>query len=408
MSYAERYDIPSGNISEIKEQLKFAMEHKAFRGVWCLVGEAGMGKSQIVHQVAEEMGATVCDVRTAHFGLMGTGIPSVKDAKGENFFKIKLPEIFPGENEKVILNFDELNQGQAHAISMFFSMIEDRKMFDYMLPKDTLVVATMNPNTEQYAVTQIENNAALRRRLKFVYVIPSAKEFLKHAASENFHSTDVDIEALGGRKPCHPAILEYFETKPTEIDNKRARESNKSYVCPATIQTISMNAYLLEQEKIPLEGSFAYLMFASSIGQASASSISAFMKDSATAINPLDVLERYSKVKKKVDKLISSSNNEVLMELNMNVLSILFSKCPANITRTAKNFVKFIVDQPTENTGSIMYSIRKVAEDNGSEDYLKDLMREMYQHDEWVEAHKNMDEAHRAVDQDFRSGKAKA
>lgn len=408
LSYAERYDIPAANIGEVKAQLKFSMEHKAFRGVWCLVGEAGMGKSQIVHQLAEEMGAVVCDVRTAHFGLMGTGIPSVKDAKGENFFKIKLPEIFPAEGERAILNFDELNQGQAHAISMFFSMIEDRRMYDYRLPANTLVVATMNPNTAQYAVTQIENNAALRRRLKFVYVIPSSKEFLRHAATDAFHSTEVDINALGERKPCHPDILEYFENKPTEIDNKKAREANKSYVCPATIQTLSLDAYLLEGAGERLSSSFSNIRFAASAGQASASAISAFLKDRAVAINPMDVLEKYSKVKKKIAKLVSNNNNEALMDLNMNVLQILFSKCPEDIPKVSKNFVQFLVNQPTENTGSMMYSMRRIAEDNKSEEYLKDLMREMYTYDEWVQAHKNMDAAHRSVDDDFKSkGKAK-
>lgn len=406
-SYAELYDIPSANIGEILQQLKFSYENKAFRGVWCLVGEAGMGKSQIVHQLAQDVGAKVCDVRTAHFGLMGTGIPSVKDAKGANFFKIKLPEIFPDVGEKTILTFDELNQGQAHAISMFFSMIEDRTMFDYHLPKDTLVVAMMNPNTAQYAVTQIENNAALRRRLKFVYVIPSPKEFLRHAATDLFHSTEVDVHALGDRKPCHPDILEYFLNKPTDIDNKRAREANKQYVCPASIQTISLDAYLMQKERIPLDGSFANIRFAASIGQTAAASISAFLKDNSTAINPMDVLTRYTKVKTKVMNLVTKQNNEALMELNMNVLQILFSKCPEDLKTTAKNFVKFIAKQPTENVGSMMHAMKRIAEECGSLPYLKNLMREMYTHDAWIEAHKNMDKAHRSVDDDFQAAKKK-
>jgi len=406
MSYTELYDIPSGSIADIKEQLRFSMRHKAFRGVWCIVGEAGMGKSQIVHQLAEEEEARVCDIRTAHFGLMGTGIPSVKDAKGVDFFKIKLPEVFPAEGEKAIVMFDEINQGQQHAISMFFSMIEDRQMFNYFLPESALVVAMMNPNTAQYTVTQIENNAALRRRLKFIFAVPTTRSFLDHAATDLFHSTEVDINALGGRKPCHPDILEFFENKAEMIDDKKAREQNKQYTCPATIQTISLDAYLMENSGMNLGGTFASVRFAASIGETATNQLSAFLRDRSTAISPEDVLRNYGKVRKKVATLVKNTNQEALMDLNMNVLEILFAK-QFEVDEVAENFVRFIDTQPPENVGAIMNSMKRVAQSNNAEEYLKTLMRKMYTFDEWVAAHKKLDKSHRAVDDDFKKSRKK-
>lgn len=76
LTYAEKYDIPRSTIAEVKEQILLSWKQKQHRGAICVVGEAGIGKSQIVAQIAEDEGASVYDIRTAHYGLVGTGIPS--------------------------------------------------------------------------------------------------------------------------------------------------------------------------------------------------------------------------------------------------------------------------------------------------------------------------------------------
>lgn len=400
IEYYELYDIPRATIGEIKEQLLMSLNTKQHRGVWCIVGDAGMGKSQIVHQIAAETKRIVCDIRTAHFGLMGAGIPSVKDAKSGDHFKIKLPEIFPSKGEKAIVFFDEINQGAQHAISMFFSIIEDRRLFNYFLPEDALVVAAMNPNTAQYAVTQIENNAALRRRLKWLYAIPSYKDWVKHASSTAFHSGD--ITALKEPKPCHPGILEFFKNKPTMLDDFKARNENKQYCCPATVQTISLDAYLLEESNIPLYSDFATCRFAASVGITTANQIAAFLKDNSVEVNPLDILLKFDKVKKRVTKLAENKAlRQNFMNLNTDVLTTLLTECP-DIKKVAPNFLQFLVIQMNDPIAGLMPQMKAVAKQNKTQDYLKAFMREIGQFDEWVEIHKRIDASHRAVDNDIR------
>jgi hypothetical protein len=400
VDYYEQYDIPRATIGEIKEQMLLSLKMKQHRGVWCIVGDAGMGKSQIVHQVAEESGRVVCDIRTAHFGLMGAGIPSVKDAKSKDHFKIKLPEIFPKEGEKAIVFFDEINQGAQHAIALFFSVIEDRRMFNYFLPEDALVVAAMNPNTAQYAVTQIENNAALRRRLKWLYAIPSFKDWVKHAESDLFHAGDT--AALGEAKPCHPGVLDYFTNKPDALDDYKARQENKQYTCPATLQTISVDAYLMEEENIPLYGDFAACRFSASIGVTAANSLAAYLKDNSVEVNPMDVLLRFKKVKKRVKRLAEDKAlRQNFLSLNTNVITTLLTQCP-DVDKVAPNFLDFLVVQMSDPIGGLMPQMKHVAKLNKTQDYLKKFMREIGQYDEWVEIHKRIDASHRSVDNDIR------
>ena len=398
--YFEQYDIPRATIGEIKKQLLLAIKHKRHRGVYCIVGDAGMGKSQIVHQVAAQTKRIVCDIRTAHFGLMGSGIPSVKDAKSADHFKIKLPEIFPAQNEKAIVFFDEINQGAKHAIDTFFSVIEDRRLYNYTLPDDTLVVAAMNPNTAQYAVTQIENNAALRRRLKWVYAIASFKEWLAHAESDDFHWGDE--VTLGKKRPCHPGILDYFRNKPDSLDDYRARNENKQFCCPATIQTISLDAYIFEEEGVPLYGDVAASTFGSSIGVTMANQIAAFLKDNSIEVNPLDVLLKFKKVKKRVKRLAEDKAlRQNFLSLNTNVITTLLTQCP-DVKEVAPNFLQFLVLQMSDPIGGLMPQMKHVAKLNKSGDYLKAFMREISQYDEWIEIHKRIDASHRSVDNDIR------
>jgi len=400
IEYYELYDIPRATVGEIKSQIMMSLKTKQHRGVWCIVGDAGMGKSQIIHQIAEETGRIICDIRTAHFGLMGAGIPSIKDAKSGDHFKIKLPEIFPAKNEKAIVFFDEINQGAQHALAMFFSVIEDRRMFNYFLPEDTLVVAAMNPNTAQYAVTQIENNAALRRRLKWLYAIPAFKDWLKHAETPAFHSGDT--AALGEARPCHPGILDFFRNKPTTLDDFKARQENKQYCCPATVQTISLDAYLLEEKGIPLYKDFAVTRFASSIGVTMANQIGAFLKDSSVEINPMDILLKFKSVKKRVEKLANDKAlRQNFMNLNTDVLTALLTECP-EVKKVAPNFLKFLMVQMNDPIGGLMPQMKSISKQNKSADYLKKFMREIGQYDEWVEIHKRIDASHRSVDNDIR------
>ena len=397
LKYAQLHDIPQVTMAGAKEQILLSWNAKQWRGAFMLVGEAGMGKSQVVHQVAHEVGARVCDIRTAHYGLMGAGIPSTKEAK-IGFFKTLLPENFPEGGEKAMVVFDELNQGLPHAISMFFSLIEDRRMFDYLLPKDCMVVGMMNPATDKYSVTQIETNAALRRRLKWLYCIPSFQSWYPHAKSDIFHFSDMD--ALGKSMPCHPSILSFIETFPKLIYDMAAQRVNKQYMCPATIQTISLDTYLMEKNNVSIIGPFAETRYAASVGMTVTKQLIDFLTDSTLTVKPEEVLRAYKgKTRTAVKKLVKKDRTK-LLDLGQGVLTILFAK-KTSVDKVAKNFVTFLGDLPAEVLMQIHTGLNQMAEDNNAGDYLTELMYEMADFPGWREIHKQLDKNTRNVDNDL-------
>ncbi len=354
------------------------------------MSEAGTGKSQIVAQIAKENDATLYDIRTAHYGLVGAGIPSTKDAP-PGYFDIVVPSVFPKPHEKSIMVFEELNHGLPHALAMFFSLIEDRRMFNYQLPDECIVVALMNPATAMYAVTQIEKNAALRRRLKWVYAIESFKEWMEHAATPEFHSTDT--VCLGEALPCHPAVLDFIKNHGSLLYDKKAQQAGKQYICPATIQTISLEVRILEREKISLTGAFARTRYASSIGETVTTQFIEFLRDHSIQILPSDLFQDYKSVKKSVRQHVRKKENDKIVDLSHNCLTYMFGTQPP-VKKTAKNLLQFLKDLPNELRNPLMSGLKKASDDAGAGDYLYELMKELQEPKnvkDWLAVHSKIE-----------------
>lgn len=396
--YADLYSIPRATIDEIEKQIVLTWKNNQHRGAILIVGDAGIGKSQLCGQLSRKYNATVCDIRTAHWGLMSAGIPSVKNQE-RGFFDIVLPSVFPKEGEKSILVFDEINQGLPHAISMFFSLIEDRRMFNYVLPEDALVIGLMNPNTAQYAVTQIENNMALRRRLKIFYAIPSYEVWRRYAKTTEFHQTDA--KALGEPRACHPHLLKFYEKHASMFYDFKGQKQQKQYACPATIQTISLDLYLMEKEGISLTSDFSRLRLSASVGIPHANQLLTFLKEEDQSIDPTDVLFHFSKVKEEIIELANGGRQEVLHEAVQGTLMLLFSDQPAT-DKIAGNFVDFLGTVPPDLAMSLFTQLHPVAKENNATNYLQKLMVSMNSVPGWLDIHKRIDGGQKRVDEGLK------
>ncbi len=396
LSYPERMDIPQVTLAEAKEQILLSLKSRQRRGCIILVGESGLGKTQIFGQIATEQGYSINPIHTAHWGLMGSGIP--RKAEG-GFFDVAVPSIFPKEGEKSILLFDELNQGLKHAIAMFFTMLEDGRMFNYVLPEECLVVGTMNPDTAQYAVTSIEKNAAIRRRVKFLYVVPNCAGWVEHAESPAFHATTT---GAAKDKPCHPDVLGFIKAHNKLLYDSRARDQGKQYMCPATVETLSQDAYNMTAEKISLDSQFANVRFAASIGLTVTSQLLEYIKDSSILLNPLDILHGYgSKTQRAVAKLINQSKQEKLADLAEGVLLLLFTE-KIKARKVAPHFLNFCKDLPEELTSNMLTQMAKTAEQAKATRYLDELMDELQDFEDWIQMQFSLDNNHREIDEGLK------
>lgn len=396
-AYWDRYGIPRITLAEALKQIDISIARKQTRGVWCLISEAGEGKSQGIHQLARKHGLRVVDIRTSQFSMIGAGVPQRADDSGH--FRIAIPADYPKKGERAILVFDEINQGQQHAIALFFKFLEDRGIYDYVLPEDCIIVALMNPSTAGYNVTKIETNAAFNRRLMKAYVYNTFADWKKHAMTSDFHYTD------GLKKPCHPMVVKLLTATPSMLYTSKDRDVNKQYCCPATWQTVSLSLYNLEEEKIELSGPQAEARVAASINTVNARLLCEFIKNNEILISPQEVLEKYtakSKLRERVLSLQKEGGGEYT-RLVEETAHYLFREQPTPET-IAGQLVLFWRDAPIEQGQRFYQSLDAACAAMGgtsvkeNKEYMHRLTIALCAFPQWKEINDRLNSAHDDVE----------
>jgi hypothetical protein len=396
-AYWDRYGIPHMTLAEALWQIDLSLEQKQTRGVWCLISEAGEGKSQGIHQLARKHGRRVVDIRTSQFSMIGAGVPQRADESGH--FKIAIPNDYPKPGEKCVLIFDEINQGQQHAIALFFKFLEDRGIYDYTLPEDCVIVALMNPSTAGYNVTKIETNSAFNRRLMKAYVYNTFSDWKKHAQTEDFHFTD------GLKKPCHPMVVRLLTASPTMLYTAKDRDGNKQFACPATWQTVSLSLYNLEAAKVELHSEKAEFRIAASINTVNAKMLCEFIKNNEILIGPEEVLFKY-KAKSKIRERVLALQKEAggtYTQLVQDVAQYIFRELPeAEII--APQLVQFWHDMPVEQAQPFYQMLDASCQAHGGISvpknlkYMQDLTVANRQYPQWKEINDRINRIHDEIE----------
>lgn len=170
-----------------------------------LVGQHGTGKSQVIRQLAAANDAGMVELRLGQMevgDLIGLA-EFVRDAKGNplstRFIK---PDYLPTSG-KGIFFLDEINRATKDLHQATFQLILDKRLHQYMLPKATfdkdgnwldgwVVVAAMNPSTEDYVVTDM-SDSAYTDRFCYIKYEPTVAEWLEYASSQKVSSTLVSL-----------------------------------------------------------------------------------------------------------------------------------------------------------------------------------------------------------------------
>lgn len=356
-SYWDKYSIPRVSLTEALWQIELSLTANQTRGVFCLISEAGEGKSQGIHGIARKHGRRVVDIRTAQLTHIGAGVPQRADDEGH--FKIAVPDDFPRQGEKAILFFDEFNQGQPHAIALVFKMLEDRGMYGYKLPDDCLVVIGMNPGNTAYNVTKIEGNPAINRRVKKLYVYNEYNAWKKHAQSDDFHHSDFE-----GGKPCHPWVIKFLNTTPQMLYTVKDRDGNKQFACPATWQTVSLDLYHLDAAGVPLVDDRVLNRIASSINTVNAQQLVDYIRNNEVRIAPDEILFKYkksSKLRERVLQLIKEPGGSFPQLVETVALFVFGDKPDAD--KVSDQLALFWHDMPEELAQAFYQQLGAAAKD---------------------------------------------
>jgi len=142
---------------EYTELLKYNLE-KVKDNV-LVIGETGIGKTQIARQAGEELGyeVDVWPIKCLE-APDGIGLPIIVEKDGKKVTAYARPEMLPDPDSELkhMILLDEVNRAAPDFEHVLMEMIEEKRVGDYTFPTHTVFIGTANPPSEKYQVNQMD------------------------------------------------------------------------------------------------------------------------------------------------------------------------------------------------------------------------------------------------------------
>jgi MoxR-like ATPase len=341
------------NIKTLKEALPYLFQSNVSTMV---VGHHGVGKSQAVKQFADENGYEFIDLRlgTQDVGdLLGLADFTVDKVTGEKTAtKFMRPDWFPTDpNSKGIIFLDEINRGRRDVLQAVFQLCLDKRLHRYVLPKGWHVVAAMNPNTEDYIVTDLSDKAFLDR-FCHIKLAPSKQEFFDYAKSRKFE----------------PQLIQFLHDQPsllqTELEafDLDVKPSRRSWEAVDRLMKIKTPVNLLRELVSGLVGTAAATAFVKSLS------------DSDKPISGKDIVDNYEKFSARIKKYSDSKTGgrQDMLKFTCDSLLEAIQELKKKPTKDqAKNISNFLKEIPKDLSFALCQNL-----------YLEDNVREVIDNDD--------------------------
>ncbi|MEM6303500.1 MAG: MoxR family ATPase [Pseudomonadota bacterium] len=147
---------------------------------WMLHGRPGVGKTQVVAELARRIGAQLFDIRLTTIEPQDLrGLPYYDhETKKTVWYR---PEDLPEDPERpAILFLDELTAASPNLQPTVYGLLQERRVGRHVLPASVMVIAA--GNTVDDGAIAYEMGTALSDRLIHLQVNAQAKDWLEHYA----------------------------------------------------------------------------------------------------------------------------------------------------------------------------------------------------------------------------------
>jgi len=186
------------------------------------VGEAGLGKSEVIRQWVREQQKLdpefgFVDHRMAYYeGPDFVGYPYQYEEDGQTRMGHALPHFWPTKGRGLIL-LEEPNRGNTMTMNCLMQLLTDRQVGPtYKLPEGWIVAGAMNPEGAKYDVNNMDT--ALMDRFEMFTVDYDFGTFLMYAETAKWH----------------PKVLQFLKTGQWVYKTPDAIGKEGKYVSPRT------------------------------------------------------------------------------------------------------------------------------------------------------------------------------
>jgi MoxR-like ATPase len=183
----------------------------------CIWGLHGIGKTELVRELAEARGYPFVYVAPAQFEEMGdlVGMPRVATdpVKGE-VTRFAPPEWVPQAEGPGILLLDDVNRADDRILRGIMQLLQYYTLVSWTLPSKWLIVLTANPDSGDYSVTTMDD--AMLTRMLHVTMEFDVKAWARWAGRAGVDERGINFvlaypELVNGRRTTPRSLVQFFQ-----------------------------------------------------------------------------------------------------------------------------------------------------------------------------------------------------
>lgn len=251
------------------KSIKFAF--KARRSVF-LWGPPGIGKSELVKSIADELGGVMIDLRMAQMEPTDIrGIPYYNATENNMCWAppVSLPtKEFADKHPVVVLFLDELNSAPPAVQAVGYQLILDRKIGEYELPDNVVICAAGNRETDKGVAYRMPT--PLSNRFIHIEMRSDLNAWQKWAIENNINND----------------VIGFLSHNKGDLHDFDPKKNLRAFPTPRSWTFVSD---LLKQEGMDEETLFT--LIAGTVGEGLAHKFVAHRRHSSKMPHPLDILK---------------------------------------------------------------------------------------------------------------------
>ena len=267
--------------NKAKNSIKHAITKKRPIFLW---GPPGIGKSDIVHQIADSINAHVIDVRLSLWEPTDIkGIPYFDSNANKMVWAppMELPDAeMAAQHEAIVLFLDEMNSAAPAVQAAAYQLILNRKVGTYRLPDNVFIVAAGNREADKGVTYRMP--APLANRFVHLELAVSFDDWFQWAVDNKIHQD----------------VVGYLQFAKQDLYDFDPKSPSRSFATPRSWSFVSE---LLEDE---LDDGTTTDLVSGAVGEGLAVKFMAHRKVASQMPNPTDILD--GKVKELKTKEISA------------------------------------------------------------------------------------------------------
>jgi len=254
--------------SNARQALLHGAKTKSPLFVW---GPPGIGKSQILKQIAEELGMNFVDIRLSQMDptdLRGIPYPG-KDEDGNNVMYWSPPHFYERDPSKPTMYlFDEMNAAPQSIQAAAYQIILDRQIGDYKIGPDDVVFAAGNRDTDKGSTFKMPT--PLMNRFVHIEMESNFDDFQEHAILSGYHKT----------------VVGYLTWQKQDLFNFDPASAFRGFPTPRSWERVSK----LISDDPDLSDMVKLALIAGAVGEGVAAKFIEYQKMNESLPNPSDIL----------------------------------------------------------------------------------------------------------------------